>query len=34
MDAKDLKKILASLTVAGLLSLGGGSLQAVHAGSG
>lgn len=34
MDGKDLKKILAGLTVAGLVSLGGGSLPAVHAGSG
>jgi hypothetical protein len=34
MDVKDLKKILACLTVSGLVSLGGGSLPAVHAGSG
>ncbi|MBS3755579.1 MAG: selenobiotic family radical SAM modification target peptide [Desulfobacterales bacterium] len=34
MDGKDLKKFLAGLTIAGLVSLGGGSLPAVHAGSG
>ena len=34
MDTRDLKKMLACLTVAGLVSLGGGSLPAAHAGSG
>jgi len=34
MNKKELKRLLASLTIAGLVSLGGGSLTAVHAGSG
>lgn len=34
MGKKELKRLLASLTIAGLVSVGGGSLPAVHAGSG
>jgi len=34
MDKKDLKKLLASLGVAGLISMGGITLPGAHAGSG
>ena len=34
MDKKDLKKLLASLGVAGLISMGGVTLPGAHAGSG
>lgn len=34
MDKKDLKNLLAGLSVAGLLSMGGITLPGAHAGSG
>jgi radical SAM modification target selenobiotic family peptide len=34
MEKKDLKKLLASLSVAGLISMGGIALPGAHAGSG
>jgi len=34
MDKKDLKKLLASLGVAGLIGMGGITLPGAHAGSG
>jgi radical SAM modification target selenobiotic family peptide len=34
MDKKDLKKVLASLGIAGLIGMGGVSLPGAHAGSG
>lgn len=34
MEKKDLKKLLAGLSVAGLISMGGVTLPGAHAGSG
>jgi radical SAM modification target selenobiotic family peptide len=34
MDKKDLKTLLASLSIAGLISMGGITLPGAHAGSG
>ncbi len=34
MDKKEVKQILAGLTIVSLVGLGGGSLPSVHAGSG